>query len=329
MSRGNLRLLALVFLAGVFTLALTFATIEAPGLVSRVLSASFPDLGLEFDLIEELIRNVRPIGYACLVLVAALIAAGCVTERRALSSLGSVALFLPTFGYFAFSMFFLAGIGILRVLWIPFWDSSPSFLKLGDIAYLPYAALAYPFRFAGIDVRTPLALLTIGLGLLAFFLGTMTWFYGKLERREVIDFWIYKYSRHPQYLGYILWSYGVMLLATFSPFPRGGYNPGPSFPWLISTLIIVCVALKEETDMIKRDERYPKYRVSAPFMLPLPKFVSSGVTAPVRILCGRNLPEKGKEIMYVFAVYCVILIALSLPFLLLDWPSGYGWAAWP
>ena len=330
MSRKDSKLPILTLLAIVFTLALTFATVEVPRAISYILSAYFPDFGFEFELIEEFMRHVRPIGYACLVVVIAIIIVGFMTGRRSLSSLGSIAFFLPTFGYFALSMFFLAGVGILRVLWIPFWDSSTNLLKLGDIVYLPYMTLVYPFALIEVDIRTSLAFLAIGSGLLTFFLGTIAWFYGKFEKREIIDFWIYNYSRHPQYLGFLIWSYGVMLLATLSPFPRGGYNPGPSLPWLISALIVICVALTEEIEMTKKYcERYSKYQGSAPFMLPLPKFISSVMTAPIRILFKKNLPENGKEVICTFVVYSVILVLLSLPFLLLNWPPGYGWSTWP
>jgi len=329
-SRKDSKLPVLTFLAIVFTLALTFATIEVPRAISNMLSAYFPDFGFQLELIEEFMIYVRPIGYACLGVVIALIILGFVTERRGLSSLGSIAFFLPTFGNFAFSMFFLAGVGILRFLWLPFWDSSPSLLKLGDIVYLPYMIVVYPFALLEVDIRISLAFLAIGSGLLVFFLGTIAWFYGKFERREIIDFWIYKYSRHPQYLGYLIWSYGVMLLATLSGFPRGGYNPSPSLPWLISFLIVICIALTEEIEMTKRHgEKYSKYQSSAPFMLPLPKFVSSVATSPIRILFKKNLPKSRKEIIYTFAVYSVTLVLLSLPFLLLKWPPYYGWSTWP
>ena len=330
MSRKDSRLPILTLLAIVFTLALTFATVEVPRAINHLLSAYFPDFGFEFELIEEFMRYVRPIGYACLVVVIALIIVGFMTGRRSLSSLGSIAFFLPTFGYFALSMFFLAGVGILRVLWIPFWDSSTSLLKLGDIVYLPYMILVYLLGLLEVDIRVPLSFLAIGSGLLIFFLGTIAWFYGKFEGREIIDFWIYKYLRHPQYLGFLIWSYGVMLLATLSPFPRGGYNPGPSLPWLISALIVICVALREEIEITKRHgEKYLKYQGSASFMLPLPSFISKVITAPIRILLKRNLPKSGKEVICTFAVYSAILILLSLPFLLLNWPPDYGWSTWP
>ncbi len=112
---------------------------ETPRAVNSVLSAYFPDYGWgEFELVERFMGYVRPVGYLCLIAVVFLIVVGFATGRGSLSSLGAVAFFLPTFGYFASSMFFLAGIGVLRVLWIPFWDSYVKLLKLGDIAYIPY-----------------------------------------------------------------------------------------------------------------------------------------------------------------------------------------------
>ena len=328
--KKTLTLFILTVLAIMFTLGLSFATVELPRAISYVLSAYFPDIALDFKLIEEFMTYARPIGYACLVAVIALIVVGLKTGRRTLSSLGSIAFFLPTFGYFALSMFFLTGVGILRVLWLPFWDLSTSLLKFGDIIYLPYMILVYPFSLIQLDVRVPLAYLAIGSGLLIFLLGTIAWFYGKSERREIIDFWIYKYSRHPQYIGFLIWSYGVMLLAALSPSPFGGYNPGPSLPWLISALIVICIALSEEIQMTKKyGEEYLKYQRGAPFMLPLPSFISSLVTAPNRVLFNSNLPKRGKQIIYTFAVYSAILILLSLPFLLLEWPPGLGWQGWP
>ena len=331
MSRIDLKLLILAVLAIVFTVALTFATLEAPRAVNFVLRTLFPDHGIgEFELIEEFLGYVRPIGYACLVAVIALIVVGFITRKGTLSSLGSLAFFLPTFGYFALSMFFLAGVGILRLLWIPFWDSSTNILKLGDIIYLPYMILVYPFALIRMDIRISLASLATGSGLLIFFLGTITWFYGKLTKRETIDFWIYKYSRHPQYLGYLIWSYGVMLLASLSIFPRGGYNPAPSLPWLISALVVTGVALGEEIKMAeKHGEKYLKYQHDTPFMIPLPKVISKAITTPTRLLFKKDFPENNKQIISTIAVHTIILIMLSLPFVLLNWPPGLGWFAWP
>jgi protein-S-isoprenylcysteine O-methyltransferase Ste14 len=313
------RLPVLTLLAVVFTVALTFATLELPRILNSVLRDYFPDIYWEPESIEALMNYARPIGYACLVVVIALILVGFITDRIRLSSLGSFAFFLPAFGYFAASMFFLTGIGILRVMWLPFWDSSPTLLKLGDVCYLPYCIIMYLLRSLGMEgirmhnAGNSVASLVVGVGLLIFCVSTFTWLYGKFENREVFDFWIYKYSRHPQYLGFILWSYGVMLLTALAPVPFGGYQPKPSFPWLISTLLVICVALMEETKMVKKaEERYSAYRRSTPFMLPLPKFLSMIITAPNRILLKKDFPENGREVVYTFFIYCTILILLSI-----------------
>jgi hypothetical protein len=203
----------------VFTLALTFATLELPRILNRVLVAYFGDIpadvlrrGSEPQSIETLMNYARPAGYASLVVVFVLIVVGFVTERRILSSVGSFAFFIPAFGYFAASMFFLAGIGIIRIMWLPFWDLSPMLLELGDVAYLPYWIVTYPFTILvgaheAYLVGNLLAYLALAVGLMIFGIGTFTWFYGRLEGKKVFDFWIYKYSRHPQYLGFIMWGH--------------------------------------------------------------------------------------------------------------------------
>lgn len=325
--------LVLFLLAAVFAVALTFATVEAPRMLSRIIRENFdvPNLHpvIEPELIEEFMtsNHVRLIGYSCLVVVALLIIVGLITEKRGLSSLGAIAFFLPTFGYFAGYMFFLAGLGMLRALWLPFWGP---LLKLGDVALLPYVILVYPFALIGVDIRRALAFLAIGAGLLVFLLGTLAWFYARFQRRGTADLWLYRFSRHPQYLGWIMWSYGLMLLAIQAPIPLGGENPGASLPWLISSLIIACVALGEEIRMSKeRGEEYEAYRRSAPFMLPLPGFISRVVSAPMRAVLRKNHPENGRDLIITFAVYVGVFVLLSLSFVLLNWPPHLGWSDWP
>ncbi len=323
MQLNKSKFLIFSFLAIVFTVALTFITLEFPRILNNLLRDYFPDIFWEPERIEALLNYARPIGYSCLIVIIAIIIVGFMTERLRLTSFGSFAFFLPAFGYFAASMFFLAGIGILRVMWLPFWDSSPTLLKLGDIAYLPIWIIQAPFRLIG-ELETYrfgrfMANLAIVIGLLIFCIGTFTWFYGKFENKKIFDFWIYKYSRHPQYLGFILWSYGVMLLTKFTPQIRGGYQPEPSFPWILSTLLVICVALIEEITMIKQaDKSYFTYRKSTPFLLPLPPVLSRIFTAPNRILLKKDFPENGREVLYTFFIYCIILILLSLIILGLD-----------
>jgi protein-S-isoprenylcysteine O-methyltransferase Ste14 len=321
--------IVLILLVIVVTVALTFVTIEAPRAFTRVIDRNFdvPDIHpvIEPGLVDEFMRSnhVRLIGYTCLTVVILLIVAGFVTDKGGLSSAGAIVLFLPTFGYFAGYMFFLAGLGILRALWLPFWGN---LMKLGDIAYLPYMIAVYPFALIGVRIGIYLAFLLIGLGLFVFLLGTLAWFYAVLQRREMADFWLYRFSRHPQYLGWIVWSYGLMLLASQALIPFGGENPGASLPWVVSSLVIVCVALGEEIKMGRElGGEYAAYRASASFMFHLPRFVSEVITAPIRLLLKKDRPENGKELLVTFVVYLAILVLLSLPFLLLDIPWHVAW----
>ena len=122
-----------------------------------------------------------------------------------------------------------------------------------------------------------------------------------------------------------------MLLATVAKFPKGGYNPGPSLPWIVSSLIIVCVALAEEIRMQKEyGKEYVEYQRATPFLLPLPKFISGIAAAHARLMFHKkSLPEANREIVYIFLVYAFILFLASVPFLLLNWPPNYGWRIWP
>jgi protein-S-isoprenylcysteine O-methyltransferase Ste14 len=332
-TRSRVGLLAgISVLAVVFTVALTFATLQLPVIIGNWLSKYFPDIHpvIDPDKVAEFMVVARPVGYACLGVIAILIVVGFVTGKKKLSIFGSFAFFLPTFGYFFASMFFLAGLGILRVPFIPFWDPNVNLMNFGDISYLPYMALVYPFWRGGVDIREILAWIAIGVGLFIFVLGTIAWFYGRLQRRITVDFWIYRYSRHPQYLGFIIWSYGVMLFAAQQMVPMGGSNPGASLPWLLTSLVIIWIALAEENKMRKEDsERYSQYTARAPFMFPIPKFISTVITLPMRLVLKKNKPETGKEFVATFAVYTTILILLSLPFVLLDFPPGIGWSDWP
>lgn len=325
-------LVLLTVLAVVFTLALAFATEEIPRLLNQALSQHVPDIhGLWGPhVFEPFVDSMRTVGYVLLGVVVALIIIGFVSKKRGLSSLGSIFLFLPTFGYFAAPMFFLAGLGLLKVGWLPF-SSAESIMRLGDIAYVPYMIPVYIFELAGnIDIRMILAYIAVGAGLFIFTLGTVTWFYGKHQGKETIDFGIYTYSRHPQYLGFIIWSYGVMIIGALTQVYAGRRYPPITLPWVISALIIICVALMEEIDMKKRDSQgYLSYEVSAPFMFPLHKRVAAIVTAPIRKLFKSDQPQNRKQVLATFGIYLGITILLSLPFLLINWPPALRWIDWP
>ena len=72
------------------------------------------------------------------------------------------------------------------------------------------------------------------IGLVIFSYGLITWFQGVLEKKEINDFSIYRYSRHPQYLGYLLWSYGIYLLTLIPKgWPYGSIHFDYTFIWFL------------------------------------------------------------------------------------------------
>jgi protein-S-isoprenylcysteine O-methyltransferase Ste14 len=315
-----LTLLALAIVYGVGT---TFFTIELERLVERTITphiaGSAEVQALNHEIYSGLGRfmaskHVRAIGYGCVVAIVLLALAGLVTGRRGLASLGSIGLILPIYAYFIMHMSFLAGLQVVTALWAPFWGD---LVRLGDVAYLPYLLLSYPFSLIGMDIRRFLAEFCVSLGLLVFILGVVAWFYARFQKKGTADFWIYRFSRHPQYLGWILWSYGLMLRVHLrNDTSLGNSNPGASLPWVLSTLIIVCVALSEEIQMRRQHgAEYESYAGRAPFMLPLPRFVSRATSAPFRLIVSKSRPETGWDLVWVFAIYLALAALLSLPLL--------------
>jgi len=138
----------------------------------------------------------------------------------------------------------------------------------------------------------------------------------KVNGIELIDFWIYRYSRHPQYLGFLIWSYGLLLLTSLLSVPRGGYVPPPSLIWLFLALVTIGSAIQEENAMTKKyGEKYSEYRNSTAFMIPLPKGASTLIMIPVKGLLRKEWPESKKEVVYVIVIYGTMFIFLSLPLL--------------
>ncbi len=350
-DKGSLDALIAHLLSAVFTAALFYATLELPRVVNRLLKETlFPDLAAmgRWSEVKAFTEAVTPLGYACLTATLALIILGFAIGRIRLSVLGSLTAILPVFGYFAASMFFLAGIGILRVLWLPLLKAPRPFSTLGSIIYLPYKASAavwaplvtatggavltltalamLAMAVIGLLLRGRLKLLgrvltaiatvalasiavlavlpLVMLGLAIFSAGAAAWLYGRVKGHSLVDFWIYRYSRHPQYLGYLTWSYGLTLLASMTPAPRGGCVPLPGLPWLLSALSIIGVALWEEAAMAeKHGVKYTEYRRRTCFMLPLSRQLARILTAPARALLRKEYPENGKEIAVVLLLY--------------------------
>jgi protein-S-isoprenylcysteine O-methyltransferase Ste14 len=329
-----LTLLALAIVYGVGT---TFFSIELERLVERTVTPHIRTSSQVAAINREIhsgidrfmaSRHVRAIGYACLALVVLLALAGLAIDKRGLACFGSVGFILPIYAYFVLHMSFLAGLGVLTALWLPFWGD---LVKLGDIVYLPYVVLVYPLSLVGVDARQFVAGASLSLGLLIFVLGVMAWFHARFQKRGTADFWIYRFTRHPQYLGWIIWSYGLMLRVSLRRDTELQHtNPGASLPWVISTLIIICIALSEEIRMRRQQgQAYERYSSRAPFLLPLPNLLSWAISAPSRLVLRKERPETGWDLVWTFVIYLVVVALLSLPFVILHWPPDKGWTTWP
>jgi protein-S-isoprenylcysteine O-methyltransferase Ste14 len=330
-------LLTLLALAIVYGTGTAFFTLELERLVERTITPHIANSAEVASINHEIqsgidrfmaSRHVRAIGYACVALLVLLSLVGVIGGRRGLASLGSLGFILPIYAYFIMHMSFLAGLQVLTALWLPFWGD---LVKLGDIAYLPYMILVYPFSLVGVDVRHFLASTFASVGLLIFVLGVLAWFYARFQKRGTADFWIYRFTRHPQYLGWIILSYGLMLRVSLRHDTLLQHtNPGASLPWVLSTLIIVCIALSEESHMRRlHGGEYEQYSNQAPFMLPLPGWLSRAISVPFRLVLKKERPQTGWDLILAFAIYLALIVVLSLPFVLLGWPSSGGWMEWP
>ena len=326
--------LLLTLLAVIFTIGLTFASVELPRLADSFLqrTVSHPggdshasDLGVFKAELFIKHYHIRLIGYACFILVLLLIAVGFITNRSGLATLGAIGFILPVFAQFAGVMFFLAGLGILNLFSMPILDISPDILRLGDIVYVPYRFLIYIHSLFHSDIHYRLIYIFIGSGLLLFTLGTITWFYARIQKKNVADFWVYRICRHPQYLGWIIWSYGMLISLNRMKYPKRSWGIASSLPWLLSTMVIIGVAMLEELKMKReRGQEYELYRKRTPFMFPMPRVVSKILGAPMRLILRKEYPERKREVALVIAISTAILIVLSLFFGGHSGPLGFG-----
>ncbi len=313
---GSLLLLAVIFTAG-----LTFATVALPEVIDGVLQRTITTPGGDShaDAIARLKTDlfiahyhVRTVGYVAFFLLLGLIVLGFATRRTELAALGAVGVMLPVFAQFAGVMFFLAGLGVLNAVWLPILDVSYELQHWGRVIDAPNDVLRRLLGLVGVHSMWPTTVFFIGTGILIFLLGVYAWLSARARGRPVADAWIYRLSRHPQYLGWILWTYGLYLLLQRMHYPRRSWGIGASLPWLLSTMVIVAVALMEELHMRRRHgEAYETYRRSAPFLFPVPRVVERIVSAPARILCGTHHPDRRREIVAVVGLYAALLIGIS------------------
>lgn len=313
--------LFIIVLSIVFSIALMFAFIELPGWIDSLITQKigFPGFDQGASETNEELSNLyidalylRWIGYCSLGLVVLFIAAGFITRKSSLAWAGAFALFLPVFGQFALSMFFLSGLGILRVGWIPFLDISWDILDLGKAIYIPYWIFMWFFNLFGLYAHDFIAWMFMAIGSLMFVWGVMEWIRARFSSGGVAIRSIYKISRHPQYLGWILWSYGLMLFSQDINNMKKSWGMASSLPWLLMTMVIIGICLMEESRMQQQyGDKYDNYRTKTPFMLPLPSWLKKLVRIPARLVPGKKSTAKTPGIIKITALYTIIIMLIS------------------
>jgi len=322
MNRTFLNNAGLLLLAIVFSTGLIFAFIELPRLLDASLQnhLGFPqfdnggggDSALKTEMYIQGL-HLRWIGYGSLLLIAGLIVLGFFTRKSGWALAGAVGLFLPVFGQFAYSMFFLAGLGFLRVSWLPFLDISFDILDLGKVIYIPFWILRWLFGLFNWHPYNFISWLFMASGAFLFTWGVLLWFKSRYKGNKVASSWLYKISRHPQYLGWILWSYGFILFSPYEKTMKMSWEVPSSLPWLLMTMTIVGICLMEEIKMMKiTGGSYASYRETSPFLFPLPAWLNRILTWPGRLVTGGGYPTRGKQVVWIVLIYTLILMALSL-----------------
>lgn len=299
-----------------------FAFVELPKWLDTLMQeyVGFPGFDQGLGETAELKSNIyinalhlRWIGYTCLALVMLFIILGFTTKKSGWAWAGAFTLFLPVFGQFALSMFFLSGLGILRAAWLPFMDISWSVLDLGQIIYIPYWILIWFCSLINWYAHDFISWFFMATGAFLFVWGVMAWFQVRFGQQKVATGWIYKFSRHPQYLGWIIWSYGMMLFSSGINDMKKSWGVGSSLPWLLMTMIIIGICLIEEIKMNENSgEEYESYRNKTPFLFPIPKWLKNIIKAPAKIFIRKDRPENTGDAAGVITIYTVILILISL-----------------
>lgn len=307
-------LLALIFAGG-----LMFAFLELPEWLDKVIQKNVSTPG--FDPAYDPMRAnlffeayfIKLIGYICLGLVLASILVGFLTRKSGWIWAGALIVFLPVFGTFAVSMFYLAGLGLFNTLMYPFMDISLELLKLGHVVLIPYWILMWFFGSFDWYAHDFLMYFFMALGAAIFVISVFIWFQTRYEKRKVAKGWLYRISRHPQYLGWIIWSYGLMLYGPTLNNMKRSWGWTGSLAWLLSTLVIIGICMLEEVKMQElAGDDYDSYRKRTPFMFPIPEFLRKVFKAPARLIVRSGRPVRGSQIAGIVGVYALLFMSLSL-----------------
>lgn len=299
------------------TLFFTYVTFQIPRFLKSLYDGVLDDLLSHFVYLS--FHPISIFGYVILILILITAVKGIVRKRYYASVLSAVVYFTPTLFVFVVRMtILLTGLEILVFLTLGItWRLYGS----GQVFLVPYWIAITAYTSEGVriwanveQVRDVYGGIFIIVGLLVLFLGVAAWLNTKYQGKRLVDSGIYRLTRHPQYLGYILWSYGMLILSTYNQAPWRTPT-AIALNWLVSSLILVGVALVEEINLRSDDGlNYVEYADRVSFMFPLPRLVRRIVSAPFRILWGGDFPE---NLRMVFVTLALVFFVVSLPELIL------------
>lgn len=126
--------------------------------------------------------------------------------------------------------------------------------------YIQTAPIVYDFRFLGVDIAMDMAMLYASILMIigtVFILVAWITLYKKIKTEELVTTGIYTYSRHPQYLGFIL-----IILGWFVGWPT--VLTAIFIPILLYKYVKVCTVEEKELAHIKK---YQNYKKQVPFFI--------------------------------------------------------------
>lgn len=325
-ERDSTASIGLYLTALLATLFFTYVTLQMPRFLKSLYDGVFYDLCSHF---REILDPITIFGDVILILILITAVKGIARKRYYASVISAVVYFAPTLFVFVTRMTILfTGLEIVVIL-IAYifrgWGVVEQFfwglLGSGQVFLVPYwiAITAYASEggriWANIEqVRDVYGSIFVIVGLLVFFLGVAAWLNTKYQGRRLVDSGIYRLTRHPQYLGYILWSYGMLILSTYNQAPWSTPT-AITLNWLVSSLILVGLALVEEINL-RLDERlnYVEYADRVSFMFPLPRSVRRVVSTPFRIMWGSDFPENLRMVLKTLVLIFLVISAPELIF---------------
>jgi hypothetical protein len=98
-------------------------------------------------------------------------------------------------------------------------------------------------------------------------------------------------------------------------YPKRSWGIDASLPWLLSTMVIIGVAMVEELNMQRRfGDAYEAYRRKTPFLFPIPAIMKRILAWPFRLFFGKERPERTREVAIVLGLYTLLLVGASALF---------------